>query len=197
MSLLKNDKRAVDALEAMKAEQKKWEEACSQVSAELEAAQKKLSEYQEILGDAAEAYDAGAFEEAKAKITGTEFTIEMAQMRLERLKEKGFATKAEINAAVKGYESQIARIDARACKEIFDQVSALIQTVDAANSEAREVMFKEKKLCELCGVKIASAYVSEYVSCAAGQIYASEIINRYNLKRLLQDNDLRRFASRA
>ena len=91
MSLLKDDKRAVDALEVMKTEQKKWEEACSQVSAELEAAQKKLSEYQEILGDAAEAYDADAFEEAKAKITGTEFTIEMAQMRLERLKTKGDA----------------------------------------------------------------------------------------------------------
>ena len=148
MSLLKDDKRAVDALKVIKAEQKKWEEACSQVSAELEAAQKKLSEYQEILGDAAEAYDAGAFEEAKAKITGTEFTIEMAQMRLERLKTKGFATKEEVDAAVKGYESQIAKINARACKDIIDQVSALIQTVDAANREAREVLFKEKKLCE-------------------------------------------------
>lgn len=193
MSLVKDDKRAVDALEVMKAEQKKWEEICRQVSAELEAAQKKLSEYQEILGDAAEAYDADAFEEAKAKIAGTEFTIEMAQMRLERLKTKGFATKAEIDAAVKGYESQIAKINARACKEIFDQVSALIQTVDAANREAREVLFKEKKLGELCGVKCESAYRSGEF----GPIYASDIVHRYALKFLLQDNDLRRFASRA
>lgn len=193
MSLLKDDKRAIDALEVMKAEQKRWEEACSQVSAELEAAKKKLSEYQEILGDAAEAYDAAAFEEAKAKISGTEFTIEMAEMRLERLKTKGFATKAEIDAAVKGYESQIAKINARACKEIFDQVSALIQTVDAADREAREALFKEKKLCELCGVKCESAYRSG----AVGPIYASDIVYRYALKRLLQDKDLRRFASRA
>ena len=194
MSLLKDDKRAVDALEVMKAEQKRWEEACSQVSAELEAAQKKLSEYQEILGDAAEAYDADAFEEAKAKITGTEFTIEMAQMRLERLKTKGFATKAEVMAAVMSYESRVDKLNAKACRAIVDGLAAIKETVDAADKEARVALMKEKELCELCGIEFEPAHGN---LASEGAIFAKAFLRKLGLNRLPLQDSLFKFASRA
>lgn len=195
MSLMKDDKRAVDALEVMKAEQKKWEEICRQVSAELEAAQKKLSEYQEILGDAAEAYDADAFEEAKAKITGTEFTIEMAQMRLERLKTKGFATKEEVMAAVMSYESRVKKLNAKACKAIVDGLAAIQETVDAADKEARAALIKEKELCELCGIEFDPVHGN--LAAVDGAIFAKSFLRKLGLNRLPLQKSLFKFASQA
>lgn len=194
MSLLKDRKEAVDALETMQKMQKSWEESCKKAFEELEMAQKKIAECKDALGDAADADDAVAFEAAKAASVGAEFTAEMAEMRLNRLKEKGWTNAAEIDSAIKSYESQIRAINAKACRSIFDQMTALIQTIDEANTEARQILKKERELCQLCGVKfnpVAGTLASERT------IYAADVAARHNLRNILLDNTLRRFASYA
>ena len=157
MSLLKDRKDAIDALEAMQKMQKSWEESCRKAFEELETARKKIAECKDALGDAADADDAVAFEAAKAASVGAEFTAEMAEMRLNRLKEKGWTNAAEIDSAIKSYENQVRAINAKACKAVFDQMTALIRTIDEANAEARQILKKERELCQLCGVKFSPA----------------------------------------
>ena len=123
-----------------------------------------------------------------------ETTVQMAEMRFNRIHEKGFTDAKTINAAVRIYEDQIKAVNAKACKIIFEQMGALIQTVNAANAEARQLLKDEKALCDLCGVAfspVSGTLASERT------IYASDITNRYRLLGILKDASLRRFASYA
>lgn len=184
-----------DTLEVMREKFEAFEKARSEAAAALETAKAKVAEANGALEAAADANDTNAFERAKERLTKAETGVEMARMRLDKLLAKGPATDEEIDAAVKSYESLITNINAKACREISDQVNALIQTVDAANREARQILKKEKDLCDLCGVEfrpVAGNLTSSSV------IFAVDIIHRqYRLDSLLQSTNLQRYAFRA
>lgn len=192
MSSLNDEKRAADALEVLKAAQKQWEDYCLQAKKEIDSADAQLAEIKEALGDAAEANDLTAFQVETAKLASAETALQMAEMRYSRLKEKGFADEKTIDAGIRMYEAQVARINERACKSIFDTLTSLIQTVDAANKEARQILKREKELCELCGVEFDPVMRKLTVDSA---IFAADIVRRYKLKCLLLDSNLQRFAS--
>lgn len=195
MSLMKDDKRAVDALEVMKAAKKQWEDGCNQVEKEIDAARAQIADIKTALGDAAEANDFSAFQTETAKLVSAETTLQMAEMRYNRIKDKGFADENMIDAGIRMYETQVARVNEKACKAIFDTLTTLIQIVDAADKEARQILKNEKELCEIGDVEFSPVAGNLFSDNA---IFAADIINRqYRLKSLLQNGYLRKFASQA
>ncbi|MCR4883842.1 MAG: hypothetical protein K6A68_09735 [Clostridiales bacterium] len=194
MSILKEKREVVNALEAMKAAQKEWEEACRGVEKELDDANAKVVELKAAREAAADANDLKAFQKATAELVSAETTVEMAEMRFNRIHEKGFADEKMIDAAVRMYEDQIRTINAKACKAIFDQVGVLIQTVNAANAEARQLLKNEKELCDLCNVTFKPASGS---LISDSTIYAAQIVNQFRLRGIHQDSNLRRYSSYA
>lgn len=140
----------------------------------VEAAAKKVADAKTALEAAADQNDAAAFSAAKKKLTDAETSLEMAVTRKDRLVEKGAAPKEEIAAAIKSYEDQIRMINAKACKEIIDRLTALNEVIESANIEAKQIYWKEKHLCELVGVKFYPVMGSH----VTGSYIAAESLKR-------------------
>ena len=193
MSLLK-EKKEVNPLESMKAAQKQWEEACIGVEKELNDANAKVAELKAAQEAAADANDLKAFQKATAELVSAETTVQMAEMRFNRIHEKSFANRKAIDDAVRMYENKIRAVNAKACKTIFEQMGALIETVNAANAEARQLLKDEKALCDLCDVTFDPVFGS---LLSDSTIYAAQIINQFRLRVIQHDSNLQRFASYA
>ena len=184
-----------DPLEILKGKYEQFNKALSDLKSDLASAQEKVDSARNSMEAAAEANDSAAFECAKAQLTKAETGLEMAKMRLDKFTEKGPATKEEIVSAIKEYENAVARINAKACRDIIDRITALNEAVDAYNNEARQILMKEKALCELSGIGY---------NPIMGNLANKDAIYASQLSRLWPSNDdlkirrdLQRFASQA
>lgn len=162
-----------DALEVIKAKVEAYNAALKAAEIAFDEAEDKVATAQAAKQDAADQNDAAAFAAAKKQLSDAETALEMATMRKNRLVEKGAVPPEEVAAAKRGYDQQIREINARACKEIVDRLTALNDIVDAANAEAKAVYFKKKQICDLLGIEFDSFMGSpvngDYIAAKAFQ----------------------------
>lgn len=183
-----------DALEVIQGKYEAFEKAKAEAQVALDAAQAKVAEANTALEAAADANDAAAFERAKALLVKAETGVEMAQMRLDKIVANGPVTKAEIELAIKEYETKVQEINANACREIIDRLTALNEVIDFADQEARALLIKEKALCDLCGIEFHPIH-GQIV--AGGCIYASQMRTKWpSTARLRSYPELQSFAAK-
>lgn len=145
-----------DVLETMRAKFDAYHAQLSQINADIEAAEGRISTAKAAMEAAADANDSIAFENAKADIAKAETGLEMAQIRRDRLVKNGAASTEEIDAAVKEFEDRLAEINAKASKEILDRLTELNDVIDQAEADAKKVHSAEKDLANICGIDIKS-----------------------------------------
>ena len=142
-----------EPLEVIRGKYEAYNAQLAEATEAVEAAEKKVAAANAAREAAADQNDAAAFSAAKKQLADAETALEMAVMRKDRIVEKGAAPQAEIAAAIQSYEDQISMINAKACKEIIERLTALNEVIESANNEAKQIYWKEKNLCELVGVK--------------------------------------------
>lgn len=181
-----------DALEIIQGKVESFTTELTKANAAVEEAQAKVSAAQAAKEDAADQNDAAAFAAAKKQLAEAETALEMATMRKTRLVEKGAVPPEEVAAAKKEYDRQILEINAKACREIIDRLTALNDIIDTANAEARKVYFKEKQLCELIGIEfhpIMGSHVwGNYIAASSFRSWPSNA-------KIRNDGNLQRFAA--
>ena len=181
-----------DALEIIQGKVESFTTELTKANAAVEEAQAKVSAAQAAKEDAADQNDAAAFAAAKKQLAEAETALEMATMRKTRLVEKGAVPPEEVAAAKKEYDRQILEINAKACREIIDRLTALNDIIDTANAEARKVYFKEKQLCELMGIEfnpIMGSHVwGNYIAASSFRSWPSNA-------KIRTDGNLQRFAA--
>lgn len=181
-----------DALEVIQGKVEAFTAAMVKANAAVEEAQTKVSAAQAAKEDAADQNDAAAFAAAKKQLSEAETALEMATMRKSRLVEKGAVPPEEVAAAKKEYDRQILEINAKACREIIDRLTALNDIIDTANAEAEKVYFKEKQLCELMEIKfnpIMGSHVwGNYIAASSFRSWPSNA-------KIRNDGNLQRFAA--
>ena len=181
-----------DALEIIQGKVESFTTELTKANAAVEEAQAKVSAAQAAKEDAADQNDAAAFAAAKKQLAEAETALEMATMRKTRLVEKGAVPPEEVAAAKKEYDRQILEINAKACREIIDRLTALNDIIDTANAEARKVYFKEKQLCELMGIEfnpIMGSHVwGNYIAASSFRSWPSNA-------KIRNDGNLQRFAA--
>lgn len=181
-----------DALETIQGKVEAFTAEMTKANAAVEEAQAKVSAAQAAKEDAADQNDAAAFAAAKKQLAEAETALEMATMRKTRLVEKGAVPPEEVAAAKKEYDRQILEINAKACREIIDRLTALNDIIDTANAEARKVYFKEKQLCELMGIEfnpIMGSHVwGNYIAASSFRSWPSNA-------KIRTDGNLQRFAA--
>ena len=126
-----------DALEIIQGKVEAFTAEMTKANAAVEEAQAKVSAAQTAKADAADQNDAAAFAAAKKQLSDAETALEMATMRKTRLAEKGAVPPEEVAAAKKEYDRQLLEINAKACREIIDRLTALNDVIDTANTEAK------------------------------------------------------------
>lgn len=163
--------RKKEPLEIIQGKYEAYNAALAEATEAIEAAEKKVAAANAALAAAADQNDAAAFSAAKKQMADAETALEMAVMRKDHLVEKGAAPQAEIAAAIKSYEDQISTINAKACKEIIERLTALNEIIESANNEAKQIYWKEKNLCDLVGVKfiprMGSHTTGSYIAAAS------------------------------
>ena len=181
-----------DALEIIQGKVESFTTELTKANAAVEEAQAKVSAAQAAKEDAADQNDAAAFAAAKKQLAEAETALEMATMRKTRLVEKGAVPPEEVAAAKKEYDRQILEINAKACREIIDRLTALNDIIDTANAEARKVYFKEKQLCELMEIEfnpIMGSHVwGNYIAASSFRSWPSNA-------KIRNDGNLQRFAA--
>lgn len=181
-----------DALETIQGKVEAFTAEMTKANAAVEEAQAKVSAAQTAKADAADQNDAAAFAAAKKQLSDAETALEMATMRKTSLVEKGAVPPEEVAAAKKEYDRQILEINAKACREIIDRLTALNDIIDTANAEARKVYFKEKQLCELMGIEfnpIMGSHVwGNYIAASSFRSWPSNA-------KIRNDGNLQRFAA--
>lgn len=181
-----------DALEIIQGKVESFTTELTKANAAVEKAQAKVSAAQAAKEDAADQNDAAAFAAAKKQLAEAETALEMATMRKTRLVEKGAVPPEEVAAAKKEYDRQILEINAKACREIIDRLTALNDIIDTANAEARKVYFKKKQLCELMGIEfnpIMGSHVwGNYIAASSFRFWPSNA-------KIRNDGNLQRFAA--
>lgn len=181
-----------DALETIQGKVEAFTAEMTKANAAVEEAQAKVSAAQAAKEDAADQNDAAAFAAAKKQLAEAETALEMATMRKTRLVEKGAVPPEEVAAAKKEYDRQILEINAKACREIIDRLTALNDIIDTANAEARKVYFKEKQLCELMEIEfnpIMGSHVwGNYIAASSFRSWPSNA-------KIRNDGNLQRFAA--
>lgn len=181
-----------DALETIQGKVEAFTAEMTKANAAVEEAQAKVSAAQAAKEDAADQNDAAAFAAAKKQLAEAETALEMATMRKTRLVEKGAVPPEEVAAAKKEYDRQILEINAKACREIIDRLTALNDIIDTANAEARKVYFKEKQLCELMEIEfhpIMGSHVwGNYIAASSFRSWPSNA-------KIRTDGNLQRFAA--
>ncbi len=182
-----------DALEIIQGKVESFTTELTKANAAVEETQAKVSAAQAAKEDAADQNDAAAFAAAKKQLADAETALEMATMRKDRLVEKGAVPPEEVAAAKKEYDRQIREINAKACREIIDSMTALNNAIDAANTEAKAVYFKEKQLCDLLGIEFAPAMGSH---ANGNYIAAKEFQRAWPTNTMIRGNaNLQRFAA--
>lgn len=181
-----------DALETIQGKVEAFTAEMTKANAAVEEAQAKVSAAQTAKADAADQNDAAAFAAAKKQLSEAETALEMATMRKSRLVEKGAVPPEEVAAAKKEYDRQILEINAKACREIIDRLTALNDIIDTANAEAMKVYFKEKQLCELMEIEfnpIMGSHVwGSYIAANSFRSWPSNA-------KIRNDGNLQRFAA--
>lgn len=185
-----------DPFEELKAKLDDYNEKLSEMKAGVDAAENQIKSAQDAMEAAAEANDAAAFEKAKEALVKAETGLEMAKMRLDKLTERGPATQQEISDAISRYEDEHAAVNCKACKEILDRLNALNKAIEDYEAEARQILKKEKEICDLFGIPFTP--VNGNLSAGSSVIYASAFKKRWpSNEQLKMSGDLQRFASKA
>lgn len=178
-----------EPLEIIQDKYKTYNAALAEATEAVETAENKVADAKIALETAADQNDATAFSAAKKQLADAETALEMATMRKSRLVEKGAVPPEEVAAAKKEYDRQILEINAKACREIIDRLTALNDIIDTANAEAEKVYFKEKQLCELMEIEfnpIMGSHVwGSYIAASSFRSWPSnaKIRNNGNLQR--------------
>ncbi len=181
-----------EPLEIIQDKVETYNAALTEATEALEAAENKVADAKIALETAADQNDATAFSAAKKQLADAETALEMATMRKKRLVEKGAVPQAEITAAIKSYENQIFMINAKACKEIIERLTALNEAIELANNEAKQFYWKEKKLCELVGIDFKPVMGSH----TTGSYIAASLYRSWPSTNSLKTNlNLQRFAA--
>ena len=182
-----------DALEVIQGKVKAFTAAMAKANTAVEEAQAKVSAAQAAKEDAADREDAAAFSAAKKQLADAETALEMATMRKTRLAEKGAVPPEEVAAAKKEYDRQLLEINAKACREIVDRLTALNDVIDTANTEAKAVYFKKKQLCDLLGIEFKPAMGTHVTG---DYITANQFRRSWPSNNMIRTHaDLQRFAA--
>ena len=183
-----------DALEVIQCKVEAYNEALESAETAAAEAENKVTAAQAAMEDAADHNDASAFAAAKKQLTDAQTALEMATMRKNHFVEKGPVPPEEVAAAKRGYDQQILEINAKACKEIIERLTALNDILDNANAEAKKVYFREKQLCDLLGIEFNPAMGSHtwgnYIAACSYRSWPSNA-------KIRGDATLQRFAAQA
>ena len=141
----------------------------------LDLALEKQAEATAAMESSADLNDAEAFSTAKRRLAEAETSLEMAQMRKDRIMKKGAVSKSDADSAEAWYQKKLWEIDQEAAKQIVEHIEGICRIVSKADVDSRDVAKDFSSAMELLErevpVEVRNGHPSRIVEIMAGSMY--------------------------
>lgn len=113
--------------------------ALSSAQEALDLALEKQAEATAAMESSADLNDAEAFSNAKRRLAEAETSLEMAQMRKDRIMKKGAISKSDADSAEAWYKKKLLEIDKEAAKQIVEHIEEICRIVKKVDVDSCSV----------------------------------------------------------
>lgn len=149
--------------------------AMSSAQEALDAALVREAEAKAEMESSTDLNDASSFSAAKQKLAEARTAIEMAQMRKDRIMERGAVSKSDADSAISWYTKKLQEIDKKAAGHIVDHIEEICRIVTKADEESRIVAKDYSAVMKLLGeeipIEIRNGHPIRIVGVMANHMY--------------------------
>ena len=144
---------------------KRYNEALAEAEAALSVAGEKLQAAVAARDRAVLDNDQAAFTQAKDRIAAIDDELDLADRRLQMLRQTPAVSQDELDGILKDVREQIVTLDTKAAVEICNHLDAVNKIADKAEADVADLVNLATRLCKTIGVPVPSAFKGSGFRC--------------------------------